>query len=149
MRFKDGGLRRLNNVRAPVLSIGMALFLMSACAEPGSTATVTYKIATASVSAEAINLARADGALAGQTNRDGTACFWLATGRDEIALSWPYGYTARISPLTVYDDSGKPVAEVGEIVTLAGGESPDAVHSIAGCTGFTKFWDVGKVVSAQ
>ena len=123
---------------------------MSACAGgPASTATVTYKIATAPAPSTSSNLARADGVLGGQTNGDGSACFWLSTGRDKIALSWPYGYSARISPLTVYDDTGKPVAEVGEIVTMAGGLLPDSVHSVTGCSGFTKFWDVGKVVSAQ
>ncbi len=136
-------------VRAAAFSLGLAFFLMSACSEPGSTATVSYRIATASVKSDAINLARADGTLGGKTNADGTACVWLATGRDEIALSWPYGYTARISPLTVFDDTGKPVAQVGEIVTLAGGMPPEDVHSITGCSGFTKFWDVGQVVSAQ
>jgi hypothetical protein len=130
-------------------AIGLALLLISACAQPGSMATVNYKIATASVNSDAIDLARSDGTLGGQTNPDGTACFWLAAGRDRIALSWPYGYTARISPLTVYDATGKPLAEVGEIVTLAGGLTPDDVQSITGCTGFTKFWSVGEVVSAQ
>lgn len=129
--------------------LAAVLLLMSACAGPASTATVSYKIATASVRSDSTNLARSDGVLGGQTNGDGSACFWLSTGRDKIALSWPYGYSARISPLTVYDDTGKPVAEVGEIVTMAGGLLPESVHSITGCSGFTKFWDVGKVVSAQ
>ncbi len=122
---------------------------MSACGGPASTATVSYKIATASVRSNSINPARADGVLGGQTNGDGSACFWLSTGRDKIALSWPYGYSARVSPLTIYDDTGKPLAQVGEIVTMAGGLLPDNVHSITGCTGFTKFWGVGEVVSAQ
>ena len=129
--------------------MALAVVLVAACTAAESTATTTYKIATAAVGSDSIDLARAEGVLGGQTNRDGSACIWLSNGRDKVALSWPYGYTARVSPLTVYDSTGKPVAEVGEIVTLAGGLLADDVRSIPGCPGLTKFWGVGEVVSAQ
>ena len=143
----SGSTSRFGSVEAG--AIALAFFLVAACTAADSTATVIYQIATATASSDSTNLARADGVLGGQTNRDGTACIWLINGRDKIALSWPYGYTARVSPLTVDDGTGKPVAEVGEVVTLAGGPLGGDVRSIPGCSGFTKFWGVGAVVSAQ
>lgn|GEM_PF-2477164 len=143
----SGSTSRFGSVEAG--AIALAFFVIAACTAADSTATTTYQIATATASSDSINLARSDGVLGGQTNRDGTACIWLINGRDKIALSWPYGYTARVSPLTVYDGTGKPVAEVGEVVTLAGGLLGGDVRSIPGCSGFTKFWGVGEVVSAQ
>lgn len=143
----SGSTSRFGSVEAG--AIALAFVLVAACTAADSTATVIYQIATATASSDSTNRARADGVLGGQTNRDGTACIWLINGRDKIALSWPYGYTARVSPLTVDDGTGKPVAEVGEVVTLAGGLLAGDVRSIPGCPGFTKFWGVGEVVSAQ
>jgi hypothetical protein len=139
----------MSRTRTASFAIASAFFLVTACTAADSTATTTFQIATVTAGSDSINLARADGVLGGQTNRDGTACIWLINGRDKVALSWPHGYTARASPLTVYDNTGQPVAEVGEVVTLAGGLLGGDVRSIPGCPGFTKFWGVGEVVSAQ
>src|SRR5260370_40123433 len=80
----------------------------------------SYRIATASVRSDIINMARAEGILNGEANADGTACFWLGPNNGAQALSWPFGYTAGGSPLSVYDDSGRSVASVGQHVVFAG-----------------------------
>jgi hypothetical protein len=129
------------------LGIVSAAVLMVSCGGASTGTGETYKIATASARSDFMNLARADGVIQGQTNSDGTACFWLGTNSAGEALSWPYGYSARANPLAVYDDSGNRVAVVGHRVTMAGGLMPDSVHSITGCSGFTRFLGVGQVVS--
>jgi len=126
--------------------------------------TVRYRVATAPFPSDFFLLARQDGVLAGQVNIDGTACFWLGDQQHRgMALSWPWGYSARASPvapalgwtplasisgLTVYDEGGRRVARIGQRVAMAGGLEPDGVRSIAGCSGFPGYWGVGKVVSA-
>jgi hypothetical protein len=125
---------------------------------------LTYRLATAPVRTNLILLARLDGVLSAQANIDGTACFWVGNGTERIALSWPWGYAARGSPLApalgwahagshsrlaVYDETGRRVAEVGQRVTMGGGLMGDEVQSIVGCSGFPRFWGVGKVIGAR
>jgi len=136
------------NLIGMVLSSIVVMAGMSTCA-PSSPGVGTYRIASASVRSDIINLARAEGILNGQANADGTACFWLGPDNSGQALSWPFGYTAGGNPLSVYDDSGSLVASIGQHVVFAGGLMPDNVHSIVGCRGFTYFWGVGEVVSAE
>ena len=133
---------------APGLSGALAVLLLIACG-PASGSSGSYQIATANVRSDVILLARLDGVLGGRTNPDGTACIWVGQGSEAIALSWPYGYSAGGNPLTVYDDSGKSVATVGQRVVFAGGTMPDEVQSILGCDGFTNFWGVGLVAEAE
>ncbi len=109
----------------------------------------SYRIASAPVKGDAIYMAALFGVLEGRANSDGTACLWVGHGSEASALSWPYGYTAGGSPLTVYDDTGTGVAVVDQRVTFAGGLLPDDVHSILGCQGLTKFWGVGCVEEAR
>lgn len=132
-------------LRASVLAA--ALVFVAACAPSGSG--TTYKIATATARSDFMNLARTEGVLNGQTNIDGTACFWLGQVTAGLALSWPYGYSARDDPLAVYDDSGTRVAAAGQRVVMAGGMMGDSVHSITGCSGFTQLWGVGRVDEAN
>jgi hypothetical protein len=150
-------VRRANNA---ALLIVVLVSLSVAWAGMG---TIPYRIAAAPVRTDAINLARLDGVLAAQANMDGTACFWVGEGPNRIALSWPWGYTARGSPLApalglahlapvsrlaVYDESGRRVVLVGQRVSMAGGLAGVAVRSILGCSGFHEYWGVGKVVTA-
>jgi hypothetical protein len=122
-----------------------------------------YRISAAPVRTNAILLSRLDGVLAAQANMDGTACFWVGEGPNRRALSWPWGYTARGSPLApalgwanlasmsrlaVYDDTGRRVAGIGQRVAMAGGLAGNDVQSIVGCSGFPEYWAVGQVVSA-
>jgi hypothetical protein len=99
-----------------------------------------YPVASASRPGGGYHLAMAGGTLDGQVNLDGTACVWLAQGLDRTAIYWPYGYTAGGWPLSIYDDSGKRLAWVGQHVWLGGGFLPDSVSSIPGCSGFERFW---------
>jgi hypothetical protein len=75
------------------------------------------------------------GVLDGQTNADGSACFWLGNGEDRTALLWPPGYSARDKPLSIFDAKGHMIATVGELVTLGGGLTSDDViaKGIFGC----------------
>ena len=137
-----------SNLAGVVLISFVPVAGLSACvsSSPGGG---SYRIASASVRSDIINMARAEGILNGEANADGSACFWLGPNNGAQALSWPFGYTAGGSPLSVYDDSGRSVASVGHHVVFAGGLLPDSVHSILGCHGFTNFWGVGEVVSAD
>jgi len=146
---------RMCRARAVMINAGAVVLVALSVCSPGSptpTANVSgtqqYRIAAASVRADAINLARLDGVLEGSVNADGTACFWVGHGSVRTALFWPYGYKAAAPPLAVYDDEDLLVAAVGESVTMAGGLLPDGVHAILGCPGFTNFWGVGRVDKA-
>jgi hypothetical protein len=127
------------------------------------TGTATYRVATAPTPSDVFFTARTEGRLGGQVNFDGTACFWLGEGSHGRALLWPYGFRARgsrlilaesiasvapIGGLAVYDANGRRVAEVGQYVVMGGGRLHDDVRSIVGCSGFSEFWGVGKLVSA-
>jgi hypothetical protein len=138
--------RQLSNVRGASLAI-VSAFLVTAACTGGAPTGETYKIATDTSRSGAMHLARAEGVLQGQINSDGTACFWVGAST-AMALSWPYGYSARANPLAVYDEAGNRVAAVGQKVTMGGGLMADSVRSITGCAGFTTYWGVGQVISA-
>jgi hypothetical protein len=140
-----GTLRVLRLSR--LVSTPVVVLTLVACGSNVTHGTQTYRIATASVRSDAVNLAQREGVLGGQVNPDGTACFWIGDGPDKTALSWPYGFKAHEPPLAVSDDTDMPMALVGQHVMLAGGLLPDSVSSILGCHGFTKFWGVGVVVT--
>lgn len=130
--------------RAAARAMVPVLFFMTACGDVKQ-AGDTYKIATASTLSAAIQHARAEGVLHGQTNNDGTACFWIDDAPDSRALSWPYGFSARGNPLAVYDDTGHRLVAVGQFVVMDGGLLADDVHSIVGCPDLIQFWGVGRV----
>lgn len=129
--------------RAAARAMVPVLLFMTACGDVKQ-AGDTYKIATASTLSAAIHPARAEGVLHGQVNNDGTACFWIDDPPNSRALSWPYGFSARANPLTVYDDTGQRLVAVGQFVVMDGLLADD-VHSIVGCQDFTLFWGVGRV----
>ena len=96
----------------------------------------SYKVATWSATTPSIgSLSSGTGLLGGQTNADGSACFWLGSGEDRAALLWPPGYSAHGNPLSIFDAKGQMIATVGEVVTLDGGVAPEDVISkgIFGC----------------
>jgi hypothetical protein len=96
----------------------------------------SYKVATwYSPTPEIGFLSSSTGVLRGQTNADGSACFWLGSGEDRAALLWAPGYSARDNPLSIFDAKGHRIATVGELVTLGGGLAPDDViaKGIFGC----------------
>jgi len=133
----------------PLAMVVAALIALSCACGLSSAGTNSYRIASAPVKGDVINLAALFGLLEGRANSDGTACLWVGQGGDAIALSWPYGYTAGGTPLTVYDDTGARMAVVGQDVKFAGGLLPDEVHSILGCQDLTKFWGVGRIEEAR
>jgi hypothetical protein len=97
----------------------------------------SYKVATwyATTTASIGSLSSGTGLLGGQTNADGSACFWLGSGEDRAVLLWPPGYSARGNPLSVFDAKGHLIATVGEVITLDGGTAPEDViaKGIFGC----------------
>jgi hypothetical protein len=126
------------------------------------TGTIPYRLATATAPSNVMLTARLDGVLSGQANIDGTTCFWVGDGPDRTALSWPWGWTARGSPLAaawgwvhadalsrlgVYDEGDGQVAAVGQRIAMGGGLMADNVRSLRGCSGFSRFWAVGTVIS--
>lgn len=128
-------------VLVALLSVGVARLKHGGLASPSAG---TYRVATAPKGAVFLT-AGVVGVLRGQVNPDGTACLWLGDGPDRMALIWPYGYSARGKPLSVYDQNGTLVAVVGKRVSLGGGggEPLDGrTVSVLGCSQFSRIWGV-------
>jgi hypothetical protein len=122
-----------------IAAVGVMLLLIDATSLPGkkySIATWAWPVVDGSPLAPARALTGKSGLLAGQTNADGTACFWLGDGESRETLMWPPGYTARSDPLRAIDDNGHVAATVGEFVSLDGATAaPEAIlgKGILGC----------------
>jgi hypothetical protein len=74
--------------------------------------------------------------LGGRANADRTACFWLGSDPDWVALVWPPRYSARGNPLTIVDENGNAVATVGQSVNLDGSvAAPEDIQAkpVLGC----------------
>ncbi len=108
-----------------------------------------YSIATLKPG-EPVNLAGLGGILSGRANGDGTACFWLGEDASRTAVMWPLGYTAKGTPLAVYDPLRKRIATIGQSVELSGGliGPPDRALSLLGCSGI-KFHAAGLFIRAH
>jgi hypothetical protein len=88
----------------------------------------SYKVATWYATTPTTgSLTSGTGLLGGQTNADGSACFWLGSGEDRAALLWPPGYSARGNPLSIFDEKGQMISTVGEVVTSDGGVAAEDV----------------------
>jgi len=125
-----------------VLVAAVAILLLAAVGFRTILSTPGYKVATWSRPAGSgtIPLARAltsvGGVLGGRANADGTACFWLGTDPDRLALIWPPRYSARSNPLTIVDENGSAVATVGESVNFDGSvAAPEDIQAkpVLGC----------------
>ena len=56
-----------------------------------------------------------------------------------MALIWPAGYTAKGTPLAVFDQTDKRIGVVGRPVALGGGLVPPDFHDpVPGCTGYVE-----------
>jgi hypothetical protein len=94
----------------------------------------TYRVATAYSSIPGLGFdGGRSGVLGGQTNQDGTACFWVGSGQDQAALVWPEGYSAHGNPLAISDAKGRVLATVGQYVALRGGNAPEGSKPPLGC----------------
>lgn len=113
------------------------------CTAPGT----TYKVATTSTSSGFGLNAGLEGQLDGQTNGDGTACFWITNANVTTVLLWPRGFSAQGNPLEINDDKGRRLAQVGKQIALRGGlgQTPPA-GPIFGCSGTHQVWVVAEVV---
>jgi len=109
----------------------------------------TYNIATLK-SGEPVNLAALGGILKGRAKDDGTACFWLGGNASQTAVMWPVGYTAKGTPLAVYDATKRRIVTVGQTVELSGGliGPPDRELPLLGCSGI-KFHAAGLFIRAD
>jgi hypothetical protein len=96
---------------------------------------VRYRIAAASRPGLGYLSALMTGTLGGQANKDGTACFWIRTGTNRYAISWPYGYSALGPPLSVYNDKAKLIGRIGQDFSLGGGGGADGTPNPLGCHG--------------
>jgi hypothetical protein len=109
------------------VAVGAGLILNSAL-DP------TYRVATAYSSIPGLGFdGGRSGVLGGQTNPDGTACFWVGSGQDQAALVWPEGYSAHGNPLAISDARGRVLATVGQYVALRGGLAPEGSKPPLGC----------------
>jgi hypothetical protein len=77
------------------------------------------------------HLALINGGMSGRANPDGTACFWVGSSDDRMALVWPRGSAAAFDPLRVVDSGGNTIAAVGDTFSATGGGAPG---SVLGCT---------------
>ena len=125
-----------------VLVAAIAILLLGVVGFRIAFSTPSYKVATWSRPAsagtvpEARALTKVGGILGGRANPDGTACFWLGSDPDRVALIWPPRYSARSNPLTIIDQNGSAVATVGESVNLDGSvAAPEDIQAkpVLGC----------------
>lgn len=129
---------------AAILLGGCLLFVVT-CGQPGGTTNDgNLTLATHPATAGRM-LALSGGILSGQVNSDRSACLWIGEEPQRVALIWPAGFTARGTPITVYDENDKIVATVGQKVVLGGGLAPDGTR-VFGCTAFAQAWIVGRVI---
>jgi hypothetical protein len=124
--------------RIPARDIAIGIALMGAAVGAGlaldSALDPTYRVATAYSSTPGIGFdGGSSGILGGQTNQDGTACFWVGSGQDQAALVWPEGYSAHGNPLAISDGRGRVLATVGQYVALRGGLAPEGSKPPLGC----------------
>jgi hypothetical protein len=138
-------IKRHIGVAATLAVLGAALVGACGAIPSGPGSDRAYRIATASAPHPFFTEARAEGQLSATSNWDGTACLWITMNANQLGLIWPYDYTAKGSPIAVYDETGLKVASAGQHVILAGAPT-EGVSSIVGC-GRTlhSFWAVGQV----
>jgi hypothetical protein len=115
---------------------------LSGCVPAGSPS--SYNVAT--FTANVTGLSRAEGTLAGQTNGDGSACFWIGEGTNRFFLVWPQGYSAKGGTLGIVDQAGRMRATTGKRVAVGGHRDDRAGVSVQGCTGVGEPWLVGEVI---
>jgi hypothetical protein len=128
---------------SPIAALPLITLIFASCTAPG----ITYKVATTSTSSGFGLNSRLEGQLDGQTNGDGTACFWITSGNVRTVLLWPRGFSAQGDPLEIHDDKGQSLAQVGKQIALRGGrgQTPPA-GPIFGCSGTHQVWVVAEVV---
>jgi len=101
-----------------------------------------YRIATAAPEANLLSIF--GGKAEVQVNSDGSACVSIVWRTSHTAIVWPTGYTARGSPLAVYDRNGKQVLVAGQNLggaqpSLGGGQVLSSrARRVAGCSGFSQ-----------
>jgi hypothetical protein len=118
-----------------ILIVGVVGFRFVSSTPSYSVATWSRPVAADTVP-EARALTKVGGVLRGRTNADGTACFWLGSDPDWVALMWPPRYSAHGSPLTIMNQDGQAVGTVGQIVNLDGSvAAPEDIQAkrIFGC----------------
>jgi hypothetical protein len=92
----------------------------------------TLKVATVEGSPGSFRLlALFNGRVSGRANPDGTACFWVGSSDDRMALVWPRGSAAALDPLRVVDGGGNTITAVGDTFSATGGVAPGAVLGCA------------------
>jgi len=104
-----------------------------------------FRVATYSTNPPGIGLlARLDGVLGGEPSIDGTACLWVGSGKDRIALIWPQGYIARGIPRRIVDEKGRAAGTVGHRMAVGGGRFWGGLERttkpIVGCWGVRQAW---------
>jgi hypothetical protein len=126
-----------------IVAFPLIVLMFVGCTAPG----IKYKVATTSTSSGFGLNSRLEGQLDGQTNGDGTACFWISNANVTTVLLWPRGFSAQGDPLEIHDDKGRRLAQVGEQIALRGGrgQTPPA-GPIFGCSGTHQVWVVAEVV---
>ena len=124
--------------KVPTRDLAFGIALVGAAVGAGlalnSALDPTYRVATAYSSIPGLGFdGGRSGVLGGQTNQDGTACFWVGSGQDQAALVWPEGYSAHGNPLAISDARGRVLATVGQYVALRGGLAPEGPRPPLGC----------------
>jgi hypothetical protein len=146
-RLTVGGLfivnRRANwQITAVLIAIALGGSIIASCqTETPSGGASGYRVATSAT----INTHAVDRPLLGQTNNDGTACFWITWESVRIALVWPAGYIARAAPLSIDDRNGNQIAVVGQRWIFGLGNTDGIAHNVLGCYGFLHAWPVATV----
>jgi hypothetical protein len=85
--------------------------------------------------------------LKGQSNNDGSACFWVERDGIKTVLVWPANYSGRGLPLAIVDAKGNTLAEVGQYIILRGGLAPSG--PLVGCSQANRVWIVNEVLQSR
>jgi hypothetical protein len=105
-----------------------------------------YRVAAQVARGGGISNGELYGVLFGKANDDGTACFWMGDNKDQSALVWPQGYSAKGSPLSIFDEKGRRRGIVGQTIAVSGGLGPPQSAPILGCPGMNQEFLVGGVI---
>jgi hypothetical protein len=112
-----------------LVGAGALLLSVSGCAHD---VTASFRVATfRDAGGSAGHTALIGGNIHGRVNDDGTACFWLGSRADRLAMVWPRGSGAERHPLRVVDRFGHTIQRVEDEYSSGGGVIAGAVLGCA------------------
>ena len=118
----------LTRIRAALLAVALGASV-AACGGPSPSASVASVPLLTGAPAPAGPVACMAALLEGTLVLDGRSGIGVGVPRaPNVSVRWPNGYRAvDVPPITLLDVSGRPVARIGEAVSLGGGFGVDGI----------------------